>query len=161
MAYDFIGYDYSYENDEDIDIQGERYLQLIDVCFRYSTCFSLVYQEKSMSIKELNENLVMSKMTNNWPGTRATDYYKIGLYRCNTMTKNLLKSHVNSLFSWVSYWGNNNPEDLTFYRSDKSVFLYTVAHEAMATLLERPTENIQEIISVGGWKKTNSVDMFF
>lgn len=161
MAYDFIGYDYSYENDEDIDIKGERYQQLIDVCLRYSTYFSLVYCEESMPIKDLDDNLFISTMTNHWPGTWSGDYYKIGLYRCNPATDKLLKTHVNSLFSWVYHGGNHNPEDLTFYRNDKSVFLYTVAHEAMATLLERPAEDIQEIISVGGWKKTSSVDMFF
>lgn len=127
MAYDFVGDDDCLEKDEEIDIRGEKYEELIEVCFRYSAYFSFVFREKSIPVSGLERFLVASKITDRWPGTWSGGLHKLSLYSCDKITKSILQSHVNSLFSWVSCWGNGNPEDLAFYRRDKSVF-FTRSH---------------------------------
>lgn len=161
MAYDFVGDDDCLEKDEEIDIRGEKYKELIEVCFRYSAYFSFVFREKSIPVSGLERFLVASKITDRWPGTWSGGLHKLSLYSCNKITKSILQSHVNSLFSWVSCWGNGNPEDLAFYRRDKSVFFYMVAHEGMAKFLERPAEDIRAVLSAGGWEKIEARDQFF
>lgn len=126
-------------------IEGSKYKLLIDWCFTYSTCFSLLGcnldendEERMQVLNQLSPNLILK---------RETTYYQPGyddcfmeymhcshgmaptlyLYRCCEETKKFLLKENNSIY----WWKNNKPEDLCFYRKDRTALLYTTAHEGI------------------------------
>ena len=155
MAYVFKDY-----IDETLDdIKGNEYLELISICFHYSAFFSLIYKSKSQKIPALDKYLIRSSYKDQWPGTIGTSEGGIlNLYTCNEETKKILCTHVNSLFSWNAYFGNENPEDLAFYREDKTVFFESVVHEGECYILNKDVENVRSIVSKEGWSWTNYTD---
>ncbi|MGM9680039.1 MAG: hypothetical protein ACI3XR_00890 [Eubacteriales bacterium] len=66
--------------------------------------------------------------------------------------KELLLSRVTDLFDWIRTDERENPEDLTFYREDGSVFFWSETHEGICVLCDRVQEKVSQIVSKKGWK---------
>ena len=149
MIYYFLGYDGQ-------DIEGKAYDELIDVCFKYSEYFSLIYQYGLPSYGFWEHYRIFSQTTCKWPGSGGPEVlYEV--YRCTPETKKILKSFVDSLFCWVNFPYNpdpryHNPEDLTFYRGDQSIFMCSTTHESECVIMNREGEDVSHIVTQPLWK---------
>ena len=72
----------------------------------------------------------------------------IRFYRANPKTMGLLLGVSDNFWKLVWYWGNRNPEDLTFYREDSSVFMRSIAHEGEAIFTSLPNEDVSRIFAI-------------
>lgn len=148
MAYKFT--DYTTDSD---DIKGADYLELISTCFLNSYYFSLIYFKESRNIDELDSHLIKELYSDEWPGTPGTSHGGImKIYKCNYDTERIIKTHVKSLFSWNTYFGDNNPEDISFYRKDKSIFFYSIIHEGECFIINTGKECVKSIVCKNGWE---------
>ena len=113
------------------DICGKQYEDLIKLCCKYSSVFSIIVQVPAMNVvKELekfrierpeniefNHNHYVTK-ENTEPGGR---FYKVCPELCE-----FLINKADSIYEWINGWDFENPEDPTFYRKDGSVFFTSV-----------------------------------
>lgn len=149
MIYYFLGWDGQ-------DIEGAAYDELIDVCFKYSEYFSLIYQYGLPSYGFWEKYRIFSQITREWPGMGGPEVlYEV--YRCTEETREILKNFSDSLFSWVNFPYNPDPryhkaEDLTFYRGDQSVFMCATTHESECVIMNREGEDVSQIVSQPLWK---------
>ncbi len=139
-----------YVDNRNDDISNDHYRTLIDTCCQFSAYFSVVYQADVPNIDALNDYLYQSFYTDSWPGTPATSQGGImKIYHCNQATNTILKDITSSLFSWCA--ANRMPEDLAFYRTDKTVFFYSTIHEGECYLLNKKEEKILFADKQNGW----------
>ena len=147
--YKFIDYLVD-ENTDDVYVDRD-YRKLMDVCQQYSEYFSYIYHDGVNDIVELKPFIYKQIYTYHWPGTWRTN--EGGIYRiyfCNHKSITILKERTRDLFGF-----NDVPEDITFYRKDKSIFMETISHEGECFLFPKPGEDISDVISKNGWIKTD------
>ena len=145
----------------ELDIQGEQYERLIDICFHHCSYFSL-NENRSGVMFDLPE-----KELEVWLEQLSSPIRKKHLFFCSYEAKQYLLRKVNSLFSWIT-WGTHNrdikegilPEDLCFYRSDGSVFLWSETHEGICVICSKPEEDVSDIVSSEGWREVFDGDYF-
>ena len=155
MAYIFR----DYADEEVEDISGSNYQKLLFTCGQYSVYFSLIYKKLSKDIPALEKNLIRSSYEDTWPGTFGTSEGGImKVYSLNDESFQVLAQHVNSLFSWNAYFGDNNPEDLAFYRADKTVFMESIIHEGECYIFDRDNEDVKNIVTQKGWELSERSD---
>lgn len=147
---------------EDYDISGKAYQKLIQTCFQYCTTVSVIISpnfiddlaawEPYRIPKPANSEMVYCHYGVPSPenANRINDY-EIRYYRLVLPMQELILSRTESIFQWVCGWGYNNPDDITFYRADGSVFFTSVIHEGECTLSPRADENIKDIITQEHW----------
>ena len=149
---------WKFEESEEIDITGEKYLQLIDACFKYAQYFSLRVKEggENSEISLLEPYFHMKKNENIFKcyGLGGEKEYPIAdyIYKCCLETKAFLKSPQFSLFYWAGYQMRFPPEDLTFYRADGLILLETVAHDQDCFVYLQEDE-IKDFIELTEWEK--------
>lgn len=153
MAYCFYDQTCFYPDATIEDICGEDYIELLTTCFQYSKYFSLTYLDRARDIPELDPFLVYSAYTHSWPGTRWTsEIGRFCVYRCTEETFQFLCNYVDSVLSWDAHFEHETPEDLAFYRSDKTLFFESVSHEGVCYLWNRPEENVFSVVSKNEWE---------
>ena len=140
-------YDYDDYNNEDISIEGNDYIDLIETCFRFSSYFSFSFSSKIIE-KGVVAQLVPFKQEN---VTHSSALEFRCYYECTDESKRLLLTHVNSLFDWIQHDGHDNPEDLTFYREDGSVFFWSETHEGCCAIYNDTDEDVSSVVKNRGW----------
>lgn len=147
----------------DYDITGAQYRRLLDVCFQYCTTFSVIIMPgcftQSISDWEIyripvTPSVQLAYRHYGKPSAEALSKvgsYEIFHYRLTPSMKQMISKQTNSLFSWVSGWGYNNPSDPVFYREDGSIFFSSLIHEGECTLSPIESEDVSQIISDGLW----------
>ena len=147
MEYIFFDRDY-YANDGHFDICGNDFKSLLNVCFQYSTTFSLILGNSDITHQNMLSPYMLYTESiaaiSNFDGKRL--YYKA----CPETKESLLKI-TDHLFNMLYGWGYNNPENPTFYRSDGSIFFSSIIHEGECRLFPRANEDVSSIISIGNW----------
>ena len=145
----------------ELDIRGEQYIRLIDVCFQFCSYFTL-NESRAGTFFDLPD-----KELDHWPAQQYPPVGKTHLFFCSGKAKDYLQNKVGSLFSWFSWEASNQgkkerllPEDLCFYRSDGSIFLWSETHEGICALLPKDEEDVSSIISSVGWSKYVNDDIF-
>ena len=139
----------------DIQIAGAEYSSLIKLCCLHSEYGSMTFTSQEQ-VRCFSSYLCIDniELINSAKGRRK---YR-GFFRCSPETERFLLTHVNEFFQWVDFDGYCNPEDLTFYRKDGSVFFWSETHEGVCALLNRKEENVNSVISNIGWKYHNPQD---
>lgn len=165
MKYAFFDINVKNESDgREYDIVGEDYKDLIDVCCKYSKYFSLVYLSNSEEVKNLLSPYIATvdparfEMYSEYLSPLRS---KKTFYHVCPQTRAILCEHVDTLWSWISDRVFNNPEDLTFYREDSSIFLKTVIHDGECALNVYDNENVSEIIVHENWTKVSELPQYF
>lgn len=138
---------------KELSIFGEEYTLLIDTCFRYSSCFSLntgFLRRKGISfdIPKPYKMVANFKLQSTYP--------EMAILPCSKSTREYLVNRVNDLFEWIDL--NNNPEDLTFYRQDGSIFFFSLIHEGVCCIANRQDEDVSEIVCNPYWHKWTEED---
>lgn len=148
--------DYDDDEREDLFIKGDDYKQLIHVCCQYSTMFSLAITKnlQGMVIGAPKPIFCQPHREAEFGGMRQYVYY----YSCTEESKRFLLSAVDELFSWFDIGDQHNPEDLTFYREDRSIFFWSETHEGVCALLNREEEDVSSVVKQRGWKYTDNRD---
>lgn len=139
------------DNEKGLTISGERYIELINICFLYSSFFSLSFDCVKTEREVFGDmNSICKIEYHDSPPTTYRSFYK-----CTDHTKEILINYVNSLFEWTINPFRYNPEDLIFYRNDGSVFFWSMTHEGICAIYNRPYEDVSKLVLDEGW--TNSL----
>ena len=150
--------DWSLTDDEDYDVVGEAYKNLIKCCCDICDVVSFIIERPDICSKEIQEELSRFSISRPQNITYKFHYYNINgerigfsavhYYRVCPELCQLLLTSASGIFDWVGY---TYPEDPTFYRSDGSVFFTSTTHEGLLTLMPREDEDVSDIISDTGW----------
>ncbi len=136
------------------DIANMDYLDLLNVCFMYSSYFTLLYRKKGVILK--NEPVpykVLIKTPDEITGYNSSRYFERRFYCCNDQSKIFLSKITNSLFSLSNLDNENDlPEDLTFYRANGTAFFWSMTHEGICVLSNCENEDVSMVVTKQGWK---------
>lgn len=154
----YVFYDTDYEGNEEYDIRGEAYEQLIRICCQYSTVLYLKYMQPDLQAVDLLKSFEIEKPQNiSEDPVIHLPYCDKRYYRvCPELCEVLL--HVaDGIFEWLSGWGFENPEDPTFYRSDGTVFFVSVVHNGFCALIPREDEDLGGLLQAVEWRTGDNI----
>lgn len=137
---------------EEYDITDEHYLTLVDACFKYSSVFSFRVEEDDIALPDELEKYRVDVKSEYFEAYKHYFFSELRCYRVCDETKKLFLDITDSVFKWIYAWGYTNPEDPAFFRSDGSIFFWSVIHEGECFLLPRDDEDVSMVIAHGGWK---------
>lgn len=138
------------------DIVGEQYKQLIKICCVYSDYLSFTFMNDNVKLIDelepyiISDNSLEFDYSVNYSIELELKPYKQYYRVCKEVCDILLK-HTDRIFSWICGGGYNNPEDIAFYRTDKTPFFYSIIHEGVCVILPNDNENVECIISNPLW----------
>lgn len=135
-----------YDDFENKDFESVKLSELIKLCDSYCFYFTLteqtVFLYNGLQYKKLMERLepylVTSFLTKEWYSYFTSDEnkLKISVYYLNEQTKDILLNMFYDMFMKPKLGFNNPneslPEDICFFRKDKSLFFGSVSHESIA-----------------------------
>ena len=145
--------------EDDYDIEGESYRELIDICCQYCSVVSFdlypqwadaeyLMQIQQHLIKRDNTYRRVVKEFGSYVTGSDKRYYTVCAEMCELLKKG------NNIFSW--FWEKEPPfhfENLTFYRNDGTVFFESITHEGECYLYAKETEDVIRIVSNEHWEK--------
>lgn len=155
-------FDWDPKTDQEYDLSGREYNDLIEVCFKYSSVMSFTSCGADIDLLQIIEKYHISrpdniKINNSIYGYGDFTDKQIGLnfYRLCPNLMDVLLSHTNGIFEWIHGWGFNNPENPVFYRENGSIFFSSLIHEGEITLTVNDGEDVSKITMINGWKKVS------
>ena len=149
----------------DYDINGEKYVELLKLCFKYSSTFSfMIYgSNKREVLKSIPEALEAYEIE---PDDYVIDNYMgysekiIKCYKVCPEIFDVVLGMNDSIFKWMN--GKvKKPEDIAFYREDGSVFLSSVIHEGEVSLFPCEGEDISAILDLDNWYLVDDAKRWF
>ena len=153
VKYKFLDTDDTGE--EDYDIEGEDYRELIDACRQYCSVVSFdIYPkyEDAEYLMQIQQHLIkrdnIYRVLDGCVTGSNKRYYTVCAEMCELLKKG------NNIFSW--FWEKEPPfhfENLTFYRNDGTVFFESITHEGECYLYAKETEDVIRIVSNEHWEK--------
>ena len=149
----YIFYDTDESGNEDYDICGAHYKQLIHLCCQYCTVFSTVVTQPFSEIYGALKQFEIVKpsnieiITGQYGPNGVTRFF----YICPELEEVLLK--IQGIFDWMDGWGKHNPMDPTFYREDGSVLFTSTIHDGYCLICPNENENVEKIITNDHWKE--------
>lgn len=149
MTYSFYDTDIFNTCNEEYDISGDDYLELLKLCEKYCCYFSLLFGEDSKYIELFKPfRLPYDDMLRNV--SYCMDCIPM-YFPITEETIKLLMSVSDSIFGFP--YKHKTTADLTFYRRDKTIFLSSTTHDGVCTLTPIENENVENIISNELWIK--------
>lgn len=146
--------------EEDRDITGQDYVDLIETCMRYCRIISMrvppLVKPKCACLEKyrLEKPLDIAYVYDHYYDKESRQAKEeIRYYWLTPEVKDFLLNTADSVFKWICAWGYTNPEDLAFYRTDGSVFFYSTIHEGECVLAPNSDEDVVHIISDSFWTK--------
>lgn len=136
-------YDTDIFGNEDYDIAGKDYVNLLNFCFKNAKIFSLKYSSVHLTIYESLKAYEIGSCV------EVIKNEKVVYYKTCEQTFNILSKHVNSIFCWM-FDQNENPEDLMFFREDGSILFSSCIHNGMLSLWIK-NENESSILTGNLW----------
>ena len=144
------------------DISGARYRQLLGTCFQYCTSVAMcVHQDVNADFLSIESFAlpVTSRLRVQYGhyGSFAADdrnetkTYQLVHYVLEPEVKRFLLTRADGIFQWTYAWESENPDDLTFFRPDGSVFFSCRAREGVCTLSPAEDEDVSLILSDPRW----------
>lgn len=144
----FYFLDHNDDECRELCISGQDYALLIDTCFKYSAYLSLnigFLRRKSVEVKIPKPYTIIENQS---MPTLCDD---IAILPCTETSKEYLLHTVNNLFEWIDWY--ENPEDITFYRADGSIFFWSLIHEGVCCLIDRPDEDVSGVVDTPDWHR--------
>lgn len=148
----YIFFDYNDDTNEDCDIQGEDYRELLRVCFQYSEVFS-VWISPFMALSDQLKPYEITVARNCYEyAPPYDDSAFLHFYRICPEVYWILTDHIHSIWEWIDNGHNfNNPETPHFYRSDGTCFFMCDAHNGACYFYTREGEDVSSVVSRGNW----------
>ena len=140
MIYTYFARDY-FNNSGNFPMTKEHFSTLLEVCAAFSEYFSLRVNDYHHML--LNELANWRVLHDDWDT----------LFVCKVCKEsiNVLQAFAESRFDLSCRLGNGCPEDLSFYRPDKSVFMDSIAHEGECSIYPRENEDVGKLLSFDRW----------
>ena len=146
------------------DIHGIRYKQLFQACFLYSsTVVMCVPVDTDIDMQHLAPfcrkltPLIKARYAHygdfTQEDTDRTNTYRLVRYLLTPEVKRFIRNRTDSIFKWTCTRGCENPEDLTFFRPDGTVFFSLRIREGVCTLSPEEGEDISLILKDPHWKE--------
>lgn len=151
---EYIFYDTDITGNEDYDISGENYKNLLKACFRYCTTVSFyIWNVDSIYPSDWEKFRLPTtqKHIETYTHYYYNDHSSIHVYQLNEEMKESIMNITDSMFKWICGMGNTNPDDPIFYREDGSVFFWSCIHDGECRLLPRSNEDVSNIICSKLW----------
>lgn len=155
-------FDYDEITDKDIVIKGKSFRILLDICFKYSNEFSFLFDEtNNKKFVELDAHLTHKvKKASCHEDLYPTVRQWIKFYKCCEESKRAILSITDDFWKLNGASDLQNPEDLTFYRKDRSVFFCSSRHQGYGTFYPRKGEDISAFFeAVDFHTKTNTIQI--
>lgn len=155
------------------NIEGQGFVDLIHLCFKQCTCFSLTFNgykdfeesnDHRLVFEELKPYLMKEVTTQHWHCHYVPNGYeiKVNLYKTCESSMAILLNHYDNL-----YLNSNHPESLSpinllpenicFFK-DELLFLGTVSHESICNLYLVSNHLLDVFQVIGVWKQVDSLD---
>lgn len=148
------------------DIKGEDYVELMNLCIKYSktVCFRkfIQFQYNSFIPEQLekyrlpiNENTMKPYYGNYGPCCfKDIDEAKEELYLFELSEEVIewILSATNDIWDWDCGADKPLPSDPVFFREDGSVFFDSVIHEGEIYLHPIDGEDVSSVVSKGHWR---------
>ena len=145
MSYFYRDYDDNTNTDQ--NISGTEFIELVDACFQYSCEFSILIMREV-----LDKFLTSDPKPIRTGSTNYEDCWIALYYDCNQETKDfLLRIHPSMFPDDEAFYSEKSIWDLTFYRRDKSVFMWSETHEGVCALRPALNEDVSYIVAHKGW----------
>ncbi len=160
----YIFYDTDATGQQELDIDGDAYHDLLSTCFNYCSTFSMLVNREISNDSRLKalekyrlpvtENVKAAYLHYDYCENLncANDGVEIRHYELTPETRAAIPQFCNSIFKWINAWGHTNPEDPAFFREDGSVFFSSLIHEGECTIYPNANENISEIVLGNHWQ---------
>ena len=144
------------------DIRGTRYRRLLQACFRYSASVVMcvhvdadIDTPRIASFRRKVTHLVKAQYAHYGDFTEGdidqTNTYQLLRYLLVPEVKRFIMHRTDSIFKWTR--ANENPEDLTFFRPDGTVFFSLRVQEGVCTINPEEGEDVSRILSDPGWRE--------
>lgn len=150
------------------NIRGERFKNVIDICFKYSTFFSLTTNfdaiENSFSkklVNDLNYFLLKNFKTDHWHCYYILDKSKplnISIYKSNEKTKQILIDSCNNIYLEIDK-GGFIAEDICFF-SNNELLLGTVSHANICHIYPSSENILKSFLNLEhiSWKEVDYLE---
>ena len=147
---------------EEFDITGIQYINLLETCFLYcdtvAMCLSPQF-EKDLSFLQKYRVAITPTIKQQFchygkflsGDTDPCTNYTIVQYSLTAKVKEYILECTNAMFKWTYAWGYKNPDDVTFFRSDGTVFFSSIIHEGECTLYVKEYEDVSKITNDNRW----------
>ena len=144
------------------DIRGTHYRRLLQACFRYSASVAMCVPVESdidmqhiATFRRKVTPQVSAQFTHIGDFTEddmeQTHTYQIVRYLLVPAVRSFIMNQTDSIFAWSREKGN--PEDLTFFRPDGTVFFSVHTREGICTLNPEEDEDVSRILSDTRWRE--------
>lgn len=133
-------FDYDDILDKDVEIKGKSFELMLDICFRYSERFSFYFDDCNPRVFPGLDTYMVSKRRTLPIGRPCGGWIKI--YSCCEESKKEILNVSDNFWDLWGAWTVHNPEDLTFYRSDHTVFFISDMSEGYGTFYPRRDEDV-------------------
>lgn len=143
------------------DIKDNNYILLMLRCFKYCSTVSFRIHPDVSICSELNRFIVPTttpvfklyqSMGESCVRT-ATGLvpFTIVQYELSEPVREFILSASNSIWGWIKNFNYDNPEDISFFRPDGTVFLQTCTHDGECALTPLEHEDVDDIILGNAW----------
>ncbi len=163
MEYRF--YDFDSVTEEEFDITGEDYIELMKLCIKYSktVCFrKFIHFQHYSSIPEqlekyrlpINEKTMKPYYDNYGPFCfEGVDEAKKSLYLFELSNEvcEWILSAADNIWDWYRGSKRTLIEDPVFFREDGSVFFDSIIHEGVIYIHPIDGEDVSTVVSKGHW----------
>lgn len=142
--------------DEEYDIQGADYEELIRKCFQYSEYFSVwfsphVQWTEKLKLYEITVDPACFEYAPPYaphPQDKGDIMIYLHFYRVCPELYQLLIENMHSIWDG---WNYDQPSYMHFYRSDGTCFFMCNAHDGICTFYAQDGEDVSSVVSKEHW----------
>lgn len=150
-------YDTDIYGNEEYDIRGDRYKELLRICCRNSSVLCLKYLYPDLVAADILKAFEIPKPKNITVFSNSSSYCCVKFYRVCPELCDAMIGIADGIFEWLCGWGFRNPDDPTFYRSDGTVFFVSEIHSGVCAIMPREDECLEDILQVAPWLSGNDI----
>ena len=144
---------------EDYDIVGADYAELIQTCFRYSEYFSVWFSPHVQWAEKLKPYEITvdpacfeyAPPRDSKPSHIADIVIYLHFYRICPELYTILTDNIHSIWEWIDGWDFKNPENPHFYRADGTCFFMCNTHDGECFFYAREDEDVSVVVNKEHW----------
>ena len=137
------------------DLTGKEYQLFLNICFQYCASVSFILTQGIHAA--FGDAIIPAELEKyRIPTTRKVQathgmHSEAHHFRLCKESQEIIRKMSPSLYSWTCDEFYRNPEDLTFFREDETVFFESVTHEGEFYLRARDDEDVSALVSDPRW----------
>lgn len=152
----YIFFDYNDDTNEEYNIQGEDYRELLRVCFRYSEMCSVWFSPHIHWVEKLKpyeisvdpDRFEYAPPYGHEDEDKGDIIIQLHFYRNCPELHQLLVDYTYDIWNG---WDYEQPAFLHFYRADGTCFFMSDTHDGKCAFYPRVGEDISSVVSKAHW----------